>query len=186
MKRVIIVSFSISIAILFLATGGYVLWQTRTAQNKRPSAPVTVAPAPSPAASASAVFSFFPSENTRRVGETFIIDILLDMGEETTTNGDIVLSFDPAIIAPVDITPGEFFAQPQEFKKTVDIKKAIIFYALGSFTPSRGKGVVARVQFSARARGQTALLLSAQTTIAGARGRSIPVQLPQALPIVIQ
>lgn len=125
-------------------------------------------------------FSFSPQELTEYEGKAFTINVLINSKKKVAAT-DLFLSYDQQALEIEKITPGAFFSQPQELSKDINKATGKILYAVGSFTPTAGKGILASFTFKGKAGGKEAQIwLEKKTQVAVEGGEEIKLGLPEA------
>ncbi len=118
-----------------------------------------------------------PQEKTLYQGGDFTADIMLESEEELLAV-DLFLSYDPQILSLEKITPGKFFPSPQEFSKEIKEEEGKIFYALGSLSPTSGKGILVSLTFQGKMSGdQGTVGLTEETLVSTKGGEEVNIEL---------
>lgn len=126
-----------------------------------------------------AILSFSPQELTKFQGESFTVNILIKSKREIGA-ADLYLSYDNLVLELEKINPGKFFPEPKELSKKIDKDKGKVFYALGSFTPKAGEGVLVSLTFKGKAVGKEAQIsLEESTQIAANNGDWVSLELSE-------
>lgn len=124
--------------------------------------------------------SFSPQKLTEYEGKVFTVNIVIDSEKEVVAT-DLFLSYDPQVLEIEKIAPGAFFSQPQELSKNIDRTTGEILYAVGSFTPTAGEGILASLTFKGKTGGgESQILLDGRTQVAVRGGEKISLKLPEA------
>lgn len=127
-----------------------------------------------------ATLSFSPQELTQHQGESFTVNILIKSGKEVSAV-DLYLSYDNQILEIEKISPGKFFTEPKELSKEINKIEGRVFYAVGSFTPTAGEGILASLTFKGKVVGKQArVLLENSTQVAVQDGEKVNLELPKA------
>ncbi len=103
------------------------------------------------------VFALSPQKIIKNQGESFTVDILIQ-SEKNVGAADLFFSYDHQVLSLEEVVPGDFFSEPVEFQKINEEDKGELFYALGSFTPTAGEGVLASLTFMGKAAGEKGLV----------------------------
>ncbi len=168
---------------------------TRTASpspspSHSPTASPTLRPTASPTASPTSS-PFVPEEQDPRGGSTTIVETTLSLsapsasptsgqefnlavnintGNNIVVAAELYLTFDPAKLEAVNITPGTFLTNATNPKKQIDNVNGALAYALllpTSQTAKQGIGTLANITFKAKVPGEAAISWS-QNTLIGA------------------
>lgn len=94
----------------------------------------------------SALLELNPDNLTFYQAEGLKVDILVE-SEAEILGADLFLKYDPDILAIKRIVPGKFFSSPLEIQKRIKESEGETFYALGTLTPKRGRGIIASFIF---------------------------------------
>lgn len=98
------------------------------------------------------------------------VEVVIDTKENSVTGVQLELSYDPAVLTNVTLTPGEFFPNATTLLDSVDTATGRVTYALvitPAQTPVKGQGVVARINFNVLpgATGETQIELMPKTEV---------------------
>jgi len=137
------------IVFLFIITAGliYIAVSPKNTSKENTAPTTRIIPAPIPQTK----ISISPNPFTAS-SPSGSLEINIDTGKNNVTAVQIELSFDPKTLTKVTLTPGGFFENPMVLINDVDYKNGKISYAIGispSGTPKTGKGVVAKIEFTA-------------------------------------
>ncbi|MCL5095915.1 MAG: Ig-like domain-containing protein [Patescibacteria group bacterium] len=113
------------------------------------------------------VLSVSPAVVTKKVGDTFQINVQVTTGDNQVVGTDLYLSFNSLVLEALTIVPGGFLDNPQELKKTINNQTGKIIYSLASFTAKQGTGNLASINFTAKDKGTSSFAFDSGTSIAG-------------------
>ncbi len=113
------------------------------------------------------VLSVSPAVVTKKVDDTFQINVQISTGDNQIVGTDLSLSFNSLVLEATTITPGGFLDNPQELKKTIDNQTGKIIYSLASFNSKKGTGTLASINFKAKDKGTSSLVFNSGTSVAG-------------------
>ncbi len=140
---------------------------TSPVANSTPSAPPT-------SQVYGATLALTPNPLTLSSNQTGSINVVLDTAVENATAVQLEISYDPAVLSNVDITPGTFFTNPTVLLKKVDQTQGKISYAISAALTDKGKqgkGTVATITFAAQGQtGKTSPVAFLPKTLATAQG----------------
>lgn len=106
-----------------------------------------------------AFFSLSPPDSLPRVGETFDVDITLNTDEAKAKSAAAVLTFDPAKLSVVSLTPGALFSSYQ--KSVDDLGKITLSGTMAETTASfSGIGKFGTITLQGLASGSTTVSFS--------------------------
>lgn len=86
---------------------------------------------------------------TVQSGQQFTVSIGLNSVSEIYVV-DLQMHYDPQAFTLTKIQPGDFFATPQEFKKTIQQDTGNILYSIGALKPATGNKTLATATFQAK------------------------------------
>ncbi len=104
-----------------------------------------------------ASLSLSPSSGSYKVGESFEVEAILDTGGEPTSGADVILLFDPTMLAVISVNPGTLYSDYPVSR--VDSRKGRIELSgtTGPVQHYSGKGVLATIKLKAKREGEAEL-----------------------------
>lgn len=112
-----------------------------------------------------------PTSVTKKVGDTFSLEVKIDTGENQVVATEITLTFDPEKLSAESITNGALFPNVLTSGTVTSGSATIAVGAPSSSQPVKGTGTVAVVRFKALAITDTPVSVRfAQTTFVGSLG----------------
>lgn len=125
---------------------------------------------PTPVSSPTLTLTIEPSvqKEIPREGYTFTVSVVGKTEEELLAT-DLSIAYDAESLSVQDITPGDFFQDPMTFSNTIDRSSGKIFYALGSLRPSRMRGTLLTITFTAEKKTDNAVVSLEDKTIAATK-----------------
>lgn len=121
-----------------------------------------------------------PKEKTEYQGKTFTVNVLAESEEEMLAV-DLFISYDPQVLELEGIKPGSFYSSPMEFSKDIDETQGKVFYAIGSLSPTSGKGILVSLIFKGKVGGKQGFVSIDEETLAPVKGEEeINIKLPEA------
>ncbi len=91
------------------------------------------------------VLTIAPQSTGASVGSTVTIPITIGTGKNTVTGVELALRYDASKIRINSIAAGDFFQNPAILQNSIDNKKGLVNYSLGSLTAKQGSGVLLRL-----------------------------------------
>lgn len=138
--------------------------------NQRTSGPAQAAPG-------NAALSIIPTTSNHDTNETGIFNVRIDPNGENVSSVELVIKYDPSIIQLGNITPGNFFTDPQNQGQVAapqiiinsnDINTGTLHYALGfplgSNFSSNQFGYIANINYTTLAEGTSPLTITVSGT----------------------
>lgn len=139
--------------IIFLTAAAIGLIVFSYYSKQEPKPPAVTPPKETSVSNAHTVLSLtalpVPIANTSP--KQYSVEVNIDSGENLVSGVQLEFSYDPKLLANVDISEGPFLKGPVELLKNIDAKNGRISYALGipmGQTGITGKGVVAKITFT--------------------------------------
>jgi len=121
-----------------------------------------------------------PKEKTEYQGRVFTVNVLAESEEELLAV-DLFISYDPQVLELEGIKPGGFYPSPMELSKDIDEKQGKVFYAIGSLSPTSGKGILVSLVFKGKTGGKQGFVSIDKETLALVKGeKEINIKLPEA------
>lgn len=132
----------------------------------------TVETSPTPDV-AHSVLSLSPNPVNVASGGQGSVDVNIDTSDNEVTAVQLELSYDPKVVRNIQIAPGPLFTGAVELIDENDPQAGRYTYAFGitpAQSPIQGKGVVARITFTASASSQPSSLTLLPATLVTAQG----------------
>ena len=163
----------VTIVLFVIAFNANQQQQGRQQQSIPSTAPIAQQ-SPVPTVPAHSVLSLSPSSLSVAPGQQGKVDVLIDTSDNDVTAVQLELTYDPALVSNVQLTPGAMFENPVVLINSNDLQKGKVTYALG-ITPNKptlkGTGSVASVTFTAKGQsGSQTKFDLLPTTLVTARG----------------
>jgi hypothetical protein len=146
--------------------------------------PITIAEV----ATGNTVLGFDPSSIVGNIGETKVVDLIVNSGSEHLLGAQVVLSYDPANLEITQVALGTHLAT-QVLQPTIDAATGTVtftsFAAINSTNPAEsgvaGQGTLATITFKIKAAGTLAVADSTQTTVREQEDNSFGSATPVAI-----
>lgn len=106
---------------------------------------------------------FSQASVTAAQGEQVSVDVMINSGTNEVTSADILINFDPAILAGVSFVKGTFF--PDELRGGSFSGGVARIILVSGYTQKTGSGQLARLTFLAQQAGTSTLVVSSQSII---------------------
>lgn len=135
MKKVLLIIIAL---LLLLAIPLTVFFVSQRQELRKRAAPATT-------------LSLSPATATKKIGETFSLDVKIDTGENQVVAADIALSFDPEKLQAETITNGALFPNILTSGSVASGSATIAVGAQNTSQPVKGTGTAAVVRFKALA-----------------------------------
>jgi hypothetical protein len=143
-------------------------------QQPQPAVSQPVAQQISPTVPVHTVLALSPNPLTVSLGQQGKVDVNIDTQDNAVTAVQLELSYDPAVVSNVVVTPGTMFANPVVLINKNDVATGRITYAFGitpAGKPIAGSGAVATITFTTKASaGKQAEISLLPSTLVTARG----------------
>lgn len=122
---------------------------------------------PTEATPAHSVLALTPNPVSVQAGQKGSVDVTLDASDNKVTAIQLEISYDPAAITNVQVTPGPLFLNQNVLINRGDVQKGTLTYAVGitpKSTPVVGTGVAATITFTAKSGASAQSQLTLQPT----------------------
>lgn len=133
------------IVICLVALIGIVL-QNRSQSSPTSTEQVALAPTIVPSRSFT-MLSAVAAKPMVSVGEKFAIDIKMDTNDNLVNGAQLVLHYDPKVLAVDSVKEGTFLPDPFVIKN--EVKNGNILFVLDTLTPQKGSGILATLSVRA-------------------------------------
>ncbi len=87
-----------------------------------------------------------PEITSIRPGEEVNYVVRIDAGNAFIVGAETYFNYDPNLISVESLEPGPVFTKPEILAQSIDPNSGKITYAVGTFTPSSGKGIVFKIK----------------------------------------
>lgn len=192
MKTLLII-FSLLIVIILSIGTMFIIQKIRLSPpitiNNIPSSQ-TVAPPlqlqPPSSQGPSATLSLITESLIVRSGQQFTVPVRLNTTSEIYVV-DLRMQYDTDAFSFITIQPGDYFSNPQEFKKTIQQDTGSILYSIGALSSATGNKTLATVTFQANTGiDKGSIMITDKTLVATKGAQEATVTLPVTTSIQIQ
>lgn len=144
-KFLALILFLVSLAVLAAISLVFLQGKRKVREERRPRAQLLVKEV------ATSILSFSPQIATLKSGEEFKVKVVVDSQENILSGAELYILYHFDDLEAKTVKPGTFFENPNVLLKEIDQEKGEISFALGSFSPKKGKkDVLAEIIFEVK------------------------------------